>query len=423
MAPIRMSRVSYRRFKTIAKLTIVVLCTGNFLLMIITTRLLKETVQLSQRNITIWSNDFHISTIHDIKHQLLSFDVELIDKSLSNHCHLTKTCAKNLKVLDKTNGISPSIEERQKFYEAYKNDPEMIQVDAFICFHPTAMCEVFMPFNRPLIIIASTRYEMGRFSKEEWIKWNKNLQLIALNPRNIVAANNLYDAEYIRYFTGITPIIIPSLCDYTNVTYAPIIKKPFLIATMYVDKFRFQFMRNLKSSLKRSNTSITVGYLRDIYKERYEYSDIASHPGIIYIPYQVSLMSLFEQYRMNIPLFFPSIDLLTEWHYTYHVIDQRTWDTVYKHPSNTSIIPGVLASDIPDPNNEFDRKAIRYWLQFSDFYQWPHITYFNSIDDLTMKLTSTNLTEISRNMKIYNIDLKQKLFQQWNHILQRISSK
>jgi hypothetical protein len=123
------------------------------------------------------------STIQDVQHQLSSFAVEFIIKSLSDHCHLTKTCAKNLKILNKTNGISPSIEVRQKFYEAYKNDPEMNQVDAFLCFHPTAMCEVFMPFNRPLIIIASTRYEMGRFSQEEWIKWNKNLVVIALNPR------------------------------------------------------------------------------------------------------------------------------------------------------------------------------------------------------------------------------------------------
>jgi hypothetical protein len=88
-----------------------------------------------------------------------------------------------LKVLNKQNGISPTTEERQRFYQAYKDDPEMNNVDAFMCFHPTAMCEVFMPFNRPIVIIAPTRYEMGRFSKEEWLKWNNNLKVIALNPR------------------------------------------------------------------------------------------------------------------------------------------------------------------------------------------------------------------------------------------------
>jgi len=88
-----------------------------------------------------------------------------------------------LKVLNQQNGISPSLEVRKQFYEVYKNDPEINQVDAFICFHPVAMCELFMPFNRTLIVISSTRYELGRHSKEEWTNLNKNLQIIASNPR------------------------------------------------------------------------------------------------------------------------------------------------------------------------------------------------------------------------------------------------
>lgn len=123
------------------------------------------------------------SPIRDVKHQLIPFKVRFIDKSLSGHCKFTKTCARDLKVLDEINGISPSVEVRKKFYEVYKNDLEIKQADAFICFHPAAMCELFMPFNRTLIIIASTRYELGRFSHEDWTNLNKNFQIIASNPR------------------------------------------------------------------------------------------------------------------------------------------------------------------------------------------------------------------------------------------------
>ncbi|CAF1526631.1 unnamed protein product [Adineta ricciae] len=422
MTSIRLSRIPYRRFKTMRQLIMVLLSISSFLLLMNLPQKPQTIIKRSKRNLTIWSNDFHISTIQDVKYQLQLFNVVLIDNSLSNHCGLTKTCAEKLKVLNKQNGISPTIKERQEFYEAYKNDPVMNQVDAFICFHPTAMCEVFMPFNRPLIIIASTRYEMGRFSREEWTKWNKNLRLIALNPRNIIAANNLYDAEYIRYFTGIKPIILPSLCDYTKASYSPKPGRSFLITTIFKQQFRSEFIFNLTHSIQRLNSTLTVDYLRSLYKDHYDYSDIAGHPGMIYVPYQVSLMSLFEQYRMNIPLFFPSIDLLTEWHYIYRVIDQRTWDDVNSQPSNASIVPGVLGVEIPDPNNEFDRKAIRYWLQFSDFYQWPHITYFNSTDDLVEKLMHADLNEISRSMKIYNVKLKERLHEQWEDILRRVDA-
>ena len=55
---------------------------------------------------------------------------------------------------------------------------------------------------------------------------------------------------------------------------------------------------------------------------QYLFSDLAAHPGIIYLPYQVSMASLTEQYRMNIPMFFPSKDLLTKWHLEYQTVRQ-----------------------------------------------------------------------------------------------------
>ena len=124
---------------------------------------------------------------------------------------------------------------------------------------------------------------------------------------------------------------------------------------------------------------------------------------------------------MNIPLFFPSLDLLSKWHLKYRVVGDRTSDGISGNLKNSSVISGVLGGDIPDPNNEFDLDAIRYWLQFCDFYQWPHITYFNSIDDLALKLTTTNLEQISQNMKIYNRNLTKHLHEQWRQILDRIS--
>jgi hypothetical protein len=65
-----------------------------------------NTPLLSWEPLTLWSSDFHISPIADIKHLLQPvFEVQLdsselkvkvgvsvIDKSLSGHCHLTNTC-------------------------------------------------------------------------------------------------------------------------------------------------------------------------------------------------------------------------------------------------------------------------------------------------------------------------------------------
>lgn len=66
---------------------------------------------------------------------------------------------------------------------------------------------------------------------------------------------------------------------------------------------------------------VQVMPLRQMYPQ-YLFSDLAAHPGIIYLPYQVSMASLTEQYRMNIPMFFPSKDLLTKWHLEYQIVRQ-----------------------------------------------------------------------------------------------------
>ena len=68
-----------------------------------------------------------------------------------------------------------------------------------------------------------------------------------------------------------------------------------------------------------SSPSLAFAHIRDLYPH-FQYSDLAAHPAIVVLPYQVSFMSLFEFYRMEIPLFVPSLDLLTDWHMTYKVL-------------------------------------------------------------------------------------------------------
>jgi len=168
-----------------------------------------------------------------------------------------------------------------------------------------------------LIVIASTRYELGRFGVDRWTKWNHNLLQIARTPTNVVGGNNRYDVEYIKYFTGIQPQLLPSFCGYLFNKYAPC-RSGFLLAPVHHHGFEAIFMSEYKALCGKTNCTAKLRRLREIYPS-YKYSDLTSHSGIVYIPYQVSVMSMFEQYRMNIPLFFPSLDLLTTWQHKHMV--------------------------------------------------------------------------------------------------------
>ena len=97
------------------------------------------------RGYTFWSSDFHISPIADLKDLFQPLGMKIIDKSLSGHCHLKNTCAKNIKVLNKGNGISlgkcPN-QLRRDFFAAYKQDPLMVRLHytpamCFRAMHPS----------------------------------------------------------------------------------------------------------------------------------------------------------------------------------------------------------------------------------------------------------------------------------------------
>lgn len=208
-------------------------------------------------SLVLWSSDFHISPVADVKNMLSELGVKVIDKSLSGHCHLSHTCAKDLRVLNRDNGInlSPCANQlRKKFYEEYRLDPELQQADAFLCQHATGLCEVFMAFGKPLIVIASTRYEIGRHSKAAWHRWNQNLELIATKAYNVIAANNLYDLEYLRYFTGISEektLLLPNYCDYVHASYNPSRSEILLAPARGVHP---ELLQELNDALKQYNS-------------------------------------------------------------------------------------------------------------------------------------------------------------------------
>jgi hypothetical protein len=86
------------------------------------------------------------------------------EQSYSGACTMTRggrvnTCARGVKVLTKANGhnLCPNpYSIRRHFFDAYKGPHSGLQnVDAFICNHPPALCELYMPFNKSIMVMAS----------------------------------------------------------------------------------------------------------------------------------------------------------------------------------------------------------------------------------------------------------------------------
>ena len=364
--------------------------------------------------VVFWTTDYNASLVHDLKALLEPLGAKFIDKSLSPDCHKYGTCAKDLRVLTPSNGLRLSTNVKDKFAREYELDNELDSVDVFLCIHPVAMCELYMGFNKSMIIYTAHRYELGRTDPVQWNEWNKNLHKIHDDDSNFVIANNRYDAEYMRFFTGIQPILLPSYFGWITKSYDPK-KKEFLLAPMRQEyTLQSTFLTTFEQHTNRLEYNIELISISETYPD-HSYSDLVAHPAIVYAPHQVSMVTLFEHYRMNIPLFFPSKELLVDWHIMHGLVEERTWHDEHGH--NASLMTGV--GNEPNPKDD-DEASLKHWLQFADYYQWPHIEYYKSVGDLVKKLASMETGDfeaISNKMKKENANVKKYILEKWTDII------
>jgi hypothetical protein len=371
------------------------------------------------RSPVIWNNDHHPAPALDVKDLLEPRGLaRILQTDLSNYCSHFGLCEgqNKIKVLTSENMFYLDLSLIPKFYEAYKDDPVMLNVDAFLCYDPMATCELFEPFNRSIIVVASNRFYVGRLTQDRYDRWHDTLTRFAFDPRHFVGANDLFDVNYMRFFTGIEATYLPSYCGYTNASYNPT-SSEFLIITRQTDLFfSTGFLQEFADACKNLTGVPPLVNLDVKYKSGYRYADLATHRGIVHIPYQVSTMSLFEQYRMNIPQFFPSRQLLVRWisgRYAFRINVFRS--ITIRPPAHPS------QKHIPHP---LDTNSTMYWLQFADYYTMPYITYFESaqhLAEILRKLTMEDLLAISAKMKVYNDNVKRELLEKWTKVVKNIA--
>ena len=149
--------------------------------------------------------------------------------------------------------------------------------------------------------------------------------------------------SYIKYHTGLDATYLPTWCgDKVGNSDAP--NKP----TKPEILLHIEGTRPCDGSRRRADSRKSAGcilggltaaaeqhsaaghatydfrQLKELYPH-YEYTDLQAHRCIVMIPYQVSVISFFEYYRLNVPVFVPSKQLLISWHVEHNLL----WERVY----------------------------------------------------------------------------------------------
>ena len=73
-------------------------------------------------------------------------------------------------------------------------------------------------------------------------------------------------------------------------------------------------------------------------------------------------------------------------------------------------------------NNKTHTESEQYWIQFSDFYDWPHIQHFDSLEDLKHMMFNSNFTQIHLDMQAEMRLRSQQVTFEWCEIIRRIKN-
>ena len=350
------------------------------------------------------SIDQHISVISDLRKIFNDLGHSVKEVSLSGHAQIIGKPLANIPELSGDNWCGTISEKKFKeFYDKYKGFLD--QFDGFICCYPPAFAWLYKYTNKPIIIQIPIRYEYGcNNTPEQWIEFNQYLQDGVDNKKIFLSANSEYDKHYAESFLDREVQYIPSLCEYTGMTYNPV--NP-------------QFL-SYSSKAVQDDKNRLVWKIHAL-PPRHNWQEVANYRGIVHFPYQVSTMSIFEQYTANIPLFFPSKRYLLElWGAGIEVLQQSSWNQVFNKPAGSLINPNCEY----DPNDYKNKSAVEHWLQYADYYTegMKHVQLFDSTAQLDSMLSTSDaeLRDISDRMRNHNLMRKASVHTRWSKILNEV---
>jgi len=186
-------------------------------------------------------------------------------------------------------------------------------------------------------------------------------------------------------------------------------------------------IKDIQNAKSAKDTEIKL--ISDVYDDSNPLH-MTHHPAVIIMPYQISTMNLVELYRLNIPMFCPSLQLLKKWCREHDLM----WEVHYGWPERLDEVIGGEEKNtrVPDPNGSYNmdknsdewEEMFDYWVPLADFYQYEHITYFDSWQEFFDKfdaMSKGDLEEVSSKMRKVNSLEEGKLVDQWRAIFRRVN--
>jgi hypothetical protein len=322
----------------------------------------------------LFNLDLHTSVIADIESickTLYGNQVEITNWSISAHNAIFGKEDRIVKHINQETWHNINNEIIEQFRDTY--DVYLKGFDGFIVTHTPVFALIFEPYGKPILVVNTCRYDQPYCINNDTQSisiLNESLKRMSQKNQLTIVSNNVGDYLYLKRNSGINSSIIPSLCMYTNSPHRPI-----------EEKFVVYGNRKLFPEC-------------DILVEKpapgYTWTQLHSFKGIVHCPYEVSTMSIFEQFWAGVPLFFPTKHFYTE------CIINKSMDLISCYGKQY-----------------LTREDLDTWIENADYYVYPYINYYDSFEDCISMLTTFEDVNREKRLEWLN-ENKRFALNQWS---------
>jgi hypothetical protein len=217
-------------------------------------------------------------------------------------------------------------------------------------------------------------------------------------------ANNRADAAYVENYLGILPPHVPSACAYVGERYRGDL--PTAVVWSKPDGYAVDVAASL---------SAPAVSLRTALGKRFSWPELYAHRAVVFVPYNVSVMSLFEHYTACMPIYVPERAFLKQ------LMRERP-DAVLSQLSYAQIAGRAATPRTRgaiDLNDLRDEQVVDWYLDRADFYdpEWmPSVRTFESWSHLDHLLATDDHAAISEQMARENVERLARIDAAWDEI-------
>lgn len=358
----------------------------------------------------VFNLDLHIAIIADVRTQLNRLAISLADWTISGHAWVLGRSRDPVAVVNERTWFEFRPRLARRFRRVYRSYLDSFR--GFVATYPPCFALLYEGLDKPTLAIAAIRYEWPfTHDARRWDWLDESFRQGVADGWLTLAANNRADADYLENYTGLKPSYIPSACSYTAGKYTGD-KSAVAICTP-----NDALARTICDQLKQQAIP-----QRAALGKRYSQADLYAQRALVVIPYNVSLMSLFEHYAAGAPLYVPDPGFLKQLQREYpdDVLSEVSFCQVTKQP------PAVRRGAV-DLNDLRDEQVVDWYLERADFYdrEWmPEIRQFESWAHLDHLLATDDQHAISQEMKAANVERFARIAKLWDELdwLSRVAS-